>query len=298
MTGATYYYLYGGCSTYASVPATGLTTTLAFPSNCGGATSPLRFEADDDSGTIATGYLPAATSTDGATVTLPAWNTFPAAPNFTTSVSGLDPFVQVNETDTFAVYSSIAQNQITYNTYSYDFTLTSGAGSLTSSIPTDGLRTMSDVYLFNSDNAIIYWNEIESLKAGPSATTTTAAFAKPAIPFISENIDHSIDGKLSWFTSSAGTADAAVGHIEWTVDDSGTGDGPYHYHQLTVIAPYAGQNVIDYSGFPAALAAQLPPAGTNLNNTYVQLVDLAGPTTYDQTRSRCPSGRSSTRPTP
>lgn len=279
---ATSYQVSAPCNNYLNITAPATSGTFQFGTDCDSATKPMSFQAYGPSGMLGTAYLPAAATTDGATVTLPAWNPYPTAANFTTSVSGVPDDHTINGLTTYTVYSKVGDQRLTMSSSTGIPTLTAGAGSFANTLPLDGLRSMAALYYAKTNDTNGVFKAMKSYKAVAGAGTSVALDA-PKLPFISYNLDYTTDPKKVTWTSTAGTGDALVGRLSWQIDDmvDGPGTGPFHNYYWNVIGPYTGQTEVSWATWPAALADQLPPA-TGVGGGVVQVVDLANVSSYDQ----------------
>lgn len=257
--------------------ATQLSATIQVGAACAGTTMPIQLVAYGD-GTDATGYIASAPATDGATASLSAWAPLPTDPNYTVAISGVAGTDSLDGVGAWQLYSKVTDDLLDYGAYTNPAADASGNATATLALPTDGLRAVSATYFANTDDAIISWHDITAWRGGP----TPATVARPKLPYVSASLDFNIAGKIGFYATPGGSADAVVADVLWSIDTSMDG-GPYENHEWHIIAPYTGQTAVDWSMLPAALAQALPPAGQTIaNNSTVHLVDFANIASWDQ----------------
>lgn len=263
VAGATYYYTYTPCGgRYTGIPAT--SAQLFVYDYCQTPTAPILYAAYDNTGFLASAYIPAADFTPGTSLPVPTWTPEATTLNYPLSISGLEAAIYEVQLGAQGVYPRGIQ--VDHSAY---VTPASGAAMADLSMPSTAPRTYA--------NARLWRNGIDGRQQYFKTGAPPVAFAAPALPWIHGLVVDPSQGQALWLQTE-GTYDAAIARLNWSRDDGMS----THYFYWDVIVP-PGVTSVDLGAPPTALAPYLPTADDNLG-TDLELIDLASTADYDGLR--------------
>jgi len=276
-TGATSYAVSTGCGNAYSFTSAG---TVSVPESCSLTTAGVVVVAYDATGLIATAYLKDVPFTDGASATVSAWAPI-VADGFSVSVTGLPDDASVVRIDGGTSYTGV----LGYGT-SISPTISGATATGTMTIPSDGDT-------LNLGAAIR-----RAAQLGPhyvfrqlAGDATSATFAAPALPWLSQLVVNSSAQLVTWFQVGDDPYDAAVAEVYWSRYDA-VNNVTVGYDWLIEAPPSV--TTWSWAHVPAPLADFVPVSSDDASGS-LWLVDLAGIDGWDAARTSpewlwlCPS---------